>query len=64
MPLVSKSRTTLKNPITSRTAGPPIKTQVTNTRIDDDPSCDSDGHDLATTLALIQKRGLYALTPF
>ena len=32
-----------------------IKTQVTNRRIDDDPSCDSDGHELAVILALIQR---------
>jgi hypothetical protein len=35
--LDSKSRTTLKSPTMNRTASPLIKTQVTNTRINDGP---------------------------
>lgn len=35
-----------------------IKTQVTNRRINDDPSSDSDGHELDMILALIQNGAL------
>jgi hypothetical protein len=41
MPLDNRSRTKLKNPTISRTVNPTIKTHVTNTRINEDPTCDS-----------------------
>jgi hypothetical protein len=47
--LDNKSRTTLKKPMTSRTAGPTIKKQVTNTRITMTPRA------IVITLAIIQK---------
>jgi hypothetical protein len=49
MLLDNKSRTTLKNPMISRAAGPMIKTQITNTRITMLPRT------IRMTLALIQK---------
>jgi hypothetical protein len=53
--LDNRSRTKLRNPTISRVAGPKIKTQVSNRRICDNPSCDSDEHELWIILALIKK---------
>jgi hypothetical protein len=53
--LDNRSRTTLRSPTISRTKGPMIKRQLTNRRIDDDPSCNSDGHEPQSILALIKK---------